>query len=75
MSFFPGTDPEVGDKLACDAIELMVIPSAKDIGGFEVAALCPPPSAASSALSSSSTAWGRRCSGQGKRSTCVRTRT
>ncbi|HEY6631573.1 MAG TPA: pirin family protein, partial [Rhizobiaceae bacterium] len=36
MSFFPGTDPEVGDKLACDAIELMVIPSAKDIGGFEV---------------------------------------
>lgn len=36
MSFFPGTDPEVGDKPACDAIELMVIPSAKDIGGFEV---------------------------------------
>ena len=36
MSFFPGTDPEVGDKFACDAIELMVIPSAKDIGGFEV---------------------------------------
>ena len=36
MSFFPGTDPEIGDKLACDAIELMVIPSAKDIGGFEV---------------------------------------
>jgi redox-sensitive bicupin YhaK (pirin superfamily) len=36
MSFFPGTDPEIGDKLACDAIELMVIPNAKDIGGFEV---------------------------------------
>ncbi len=36
MSFFPGTDPEIGDKFACDAIELMVIPSAKDIGGFEV---------------------------------------
>jgi redox-sensitive bicupin YhaK (pirin superfamily) len=36
MSFFPGIDPEIGDKLACDAIELMVIPSAKDIGGFEV---------------------------------------
>jgi redox-sensitive bicupin YhaK (pirin superfamily) len=36
MSFFPGTDPEIGDKYACDAIELMVIPSAKDIGGFEV---------------------------------------
>lgn len=36
MSFFPGTDPEVGDKFACDALELMVIPNAKDIGGFEV---------------------------------------
>jgi redox-sensitive bicupin YhaK (pirin superfamily) len=36
MSFFPGTDPEIGDKFACDAIELMVIPGAKDIGGFEV---------------------------------------
>jgi redox-sensitive bicupin YhaK (pirin superfamily) len=36
VSFFPGTDPEIGDKYACDAIELMVIPSAKDIGGFEV---------------------------------------
>ena len=36
MSFFPGTDPEIGDKFACDALELMVIPNAKDIGGFEV---------------------------------------
>ncbi|MEW9806948.1 pirin family protein [Mesorhizobium marinum] len=36
MSFFPGTDPEIGDKLACDGIELMVIPNAKDIGGFAV---------------------------------------
>ena len=36
MSFFPGHDPEPGDALACDAIELMVIPNAKDIGGFEV---------------------------------------
>jgi len=36
MSFFPGTDPEVGDRFACDALELMVIPNAKDIGGFEV---------------------------------------
>ena len=36
MSFFPGRDPEPGDAFACDAIELMVIPNAKDIGGFEV---------------------------------------
>ncbi|APH71202.1 pirin family protein [Aquibium oceanicum] len=36
MSFFPGNDPEPGDAFACDAIELMVIPNAKDIGGFEV---------------------------------------
>src|SRR5690348_6046955 len=36
MSFFPGKDPEPGDAFACDQIELMVIPNAKDIGGFEV---------------------------------------
>ena len=36
MSFFPGNDPEPGDTFACDQIELMVVPNAKDIGGFEV---------------------------------------
>ena len=36
MSFFPGKDPNPGDAFACDAIELMVIPNSKDIGGFEV---------------------------------------
>jgi redox-sensitive bicupin YhaK (pirin superfamily) len=36
MSFFPGNDPQPGDAFACDAIELMMIPNAKDIGGFEV---------------------------------------
>jgi len=36
MSFYPGKDPEAGDAFASDQIELMVIPNAKDIGGFEV---------------------------------------
>ncbi len=36
MSFFPGNDPAVGDAFACDAIELMVIPNARDIDGFAV---------------------------------------
>ncbi|WP_442578672.1 pirin family protein [Mesorhizobium sp. ASY16-5R] len=36
MSFFPGNDPHPGDALACDGIELMVIPNAKDLGGFQV---------------------------------------
>ena len=36
MSFFPGRDPEPGDAFASDQIELMVIPNAKDIGGFQV---------------------------------------
>jgi redox-sensitive bicupin YhaK (pirin superfamily) len=36
MSFFPARDPELGDAFSCDAIELMVIANAKDIGGFEV---------------------------------------
>ncbi len=36
MSYFPVRDPEPGDAFACDAIELMVIPNSKDVGGFEV---------------------------------------
>ncbi|MES0148731.1 pirin family protein [Mesorhizobium sp. M0012] len=36
MSFFPGNDPQIGDAFASDQIELMVIPNAKDIGGFQV---------------------------------------
>jgi redox-sensitive bicupin YhaK (pirin superfamily) len=36
MSFFPGIDPAPGDKIASDAIETMILASAKDIGGFEV---------------------------------------
>lgn len=36
MSFFPVRDPEPGDAFSCDQIELMVVPNAKDIGGFQV---------------------------------------
>ncbi|MGB6116716.1 MAG: pirin family protein [Mesorhizobium sp.] len=36
MSYFPVRDPEPGDAFSCDAVELMVVPNAKDIGGFEV---------------------------------------
>ncbi len=36
MSFFPGIDPEPGDATACDQVELLIVPNAKDIGGFEV---------------------------------------
>ncbi|TIR42586.1 MAG: pirin family protein [Mesorhizobium sp.] len=36
MSFFPGNDPLPADAFASDQIELMVIPNAKDIGGFQV---------------------------------------
>ncbi len=36
MSFFPGKDPQPGDSFACDAIETLIVPGARDIGGFEV---------------------------------------
>nr|CAD6422790.1 pirin family protein [Rhizobium sp. Q54] len=36
MSFFPGADPEAGDRFACDAIENLIIPRSSDIGGFAV---------------------------------------
>ena len=41
MSFFPGEDPAAGDGPACDAIETLIIPNAKDIGGFEVRRVLP----------------------------------
>ncbi|CAM5511179.1 redox-sensitive bicupin YhaK (pirin superfamily) [Aquamicrobium terrae] len=36
MSFFPGNDPVFGNATACDQIELMVVPNARDIDGFQV---------------------------------------
>ncbi|MEQ8481661.1 MAG: pirin family protein [Hoeflea sp.] len=36
MSFFPGNDPHPGDAFSCDAIEHLIVPSSRDIGGFSV---------------------------------------
>jgi redox-sensitive bicupin YhaK (pirin superfamily) len=36
MSFFPGKDPAPGDKFACDALELVLVPRSVDLGDFEV---------------------------------------
>src|SRR5580692_9296267 len=36
MSWLPATDPMLGDKRSCDALELVIVPRARDIGGFEV---------------------------------------
>ncbi len=36
MSFFPGNDPQPGDAFACDAIETLIVPNARDIDGFSV---------------------------------------
>src|SRR5579871_1007778 len=36
MSFFPAKDPEPGDPLSCDAIELLIVPRTADLGGFTV---------------------------------------
>src|ERR687894_266723 len=36
MSWQPVEDPRPGDSLACDAIETVIIPRARDLGGFEV---------------------------------------
>jgi len=32
----PSTDPALGDKRSCDALELVIVPRARDLGGFEV---------------------------------------
>jgi redox-sensitive bicupin YhaK (pirin superfamily) len=36
MSWFPDKDPILGDKDSCDALDLVIVPRARDIGGFEV---------------------------------------
>lgn len=36
MSWQPCDDPAPGDKLACDAIETVIVPRARDLGSFEV---------------------------------------
>jgi len=36
MSFTPAPDPAPGDKRACDAIEQVIVPRARDLGGFSV---------------------------------------
>lgn len=36
MSFFPGSDPEPGNALKCAAIEQVIVPRARDLGGFSV---------------------------------------
>ena len=36
MSWNPAEDPKPGDKHACDAIETVIVPRARDLGSFEV---------------------------------------
>ncbi len=36
MSGSPGDDPLPGDKRSCDLIETVIVPRARDLGGFEV---------------------------------------
>jgi hypothetical protein len=36
MSWLPDKDPVLGDKRSCDALDLVIVPRARDIGGFEV---------------------------------------
>jgi redox-sensitive bicupin YhaK (pirin superfamily) len=36
MSWQPAGDPRPGDSLSCDALEQVIVPRARDLGGFEV---------------------------------------
>src|SRR6516225_4578444 len=36
MSWTQSQDPVLGDKRSCDALELVIVPRARDLGGFEV---------------------------------------
>jgi redox-sensitive bicupin YhaK (pirin superfamily) len=43
MSWQPCDDPRPGDKRACDAIDIVIVPRARDLGGFEVRRALPSP--------------------------------
>ncbi len=43
MSFNPVPDPTPGDAASCAAVELVIVPSARDLGGFEVRRALPSP--------------------------------
>lgn len=45
MSWFKDNDPVPGDARSCDAVEQVVIPRARDLGGFEVRRVLPAPRA------------------------------
>ncbi|MBV8592196.1 MAG: pirin family protein [Acetobacteraceae bacterium] len=36
MSWQPADNPQLGDRRACDALEMVIVPRARDLGGFEV---------------------------------------
>ncbi|MGP0089693.1 MAG: pirin family protein [Xanthobacteraceae bacterium] len=36
MSWLPSNDPILGDHRTCDALELVIVPRARDLGGFSV---------------------------------------
>lgn len=36
MSWLPSQDPVLGDPRSCDSLELVIVPRARDLGGFEV---------------------------------------
>ncbi len=36
MSWLPSEDPKLGDAASCDALEQVIVPRVRDLGGFEV---------------------------------------
>jgi redox-sensitive bicupin YhaK (pirin superfamily) len=36
MSWLPDNDPVLGDKQSCNALQLIIVPRVRDLGGFEV---------------------------------------
>jgi len=36
MSWQPAIDPKPGETFACDAIDIVIVPRARDLGGFSV---------------------------------------
>ena len=43
MSWLPSDDPKPGDTHACQALDMVIVPRARDLGGFQVRRALPSP--------------------------------
>ena len=75
MTWLAAEEPEAKTPPGCRALETIIVPRPRDIGGFEVRRVLPRQSGEASGPSSSSTRWDLLSWRLARASTCGRIRT